>query len=225
MSIRRHHAMSERSQAILLVIILAGLLLLFAFSITLDGESRAFWLQESGVVESLSAAAYFICAFFMFYWGGIRYIKQYHYYFLLVIFFGMRELDFHKKFTTMSLLKSRLYTSGDVPLIEKIIGFMLVVLLLYIAITIVKKNYKNLVSGVKALSLIHINALLVLVFLVLSKSMDGISRKLRPFGIEVEKGLAIHLTSLEEILELGVPILILFMIHQYFSGRAEEGPA
>lgn len=216
---------SMRAEILFLAILVSALALLFAFSLTLDAAARELWLKEGGIVESLSAAGYFVCAFLMLYRGGLRYVRQYHYFFLMVLLFGLRELDFDKRFTSMGLLKARLYTSSDAPAFEKLIGLLLIALLLYLAVTIVRRHYRRFIYGVRSLSPIHVNALLIVVFLVVSKTLDGIARKLGAFGVAIAQDLSAHLATLEEILELGVPILILFVIHQYFSGRAGDDAA
>lgn len=53
---------------------------------------------------------------------------------LLMIMASFREFDGHKEFTTMSILKSRFYVSENVPMIEKIIGGIFILVLLYAAL-------------------------------------------------------------------------------------------
>jgi len=192
------------------------ILSIFAFSLTLDAESRILWLKEGGIIETLSAAGYFLCAFLMLYWGGLSYLKKYHYFFIMVVLFGLRELDFDKKFTTMGVLKSKFYVSSQVPMGEKIIGLMVVALLVYLIITILKKYSKNLLSKIKSSDPVYIGGLLTFTFLAVSKTLDGFARKMRDFNVEISKQTSVHITSMEEILELAIPIILIVTLYVYF---------
>jgi len=110
---------SRRPQLLMVFGVVLLLLVIYALTFSLDASGRDFWLSEGGVVESLSALGYFVCAALMLLMGGWHYVKKYHYVFMLVMLFGMRELDFDKRFTTMGIFKSKFYASSDVPMIEK----------------------------------------------------------------------------------------------------------
>ncbi|MCK5830785.1 MAG: hypothetical protein KAH20_10840 [Methylococcales bacterium] len=179
-----------------------------------------FWIKEGGVIETLSVLGYFLCALLMLFMGKWPYIKQYHYFFILVVLFGMRELDFDKRFTTMGILKSKFYVSDSVPLPEKIIGLMVISVLIYIIVFIIKNHYKILLN-IKNLSFIHIGVLLTFSFLVLSKAIDGIGRKLSGFGVYIESKTVINFEVIEEVLELGIPLLIISTLFMYFSTKKQ----
>jgi hypothetical protein len=59
--------------------------------------------------------------------------------------------------------------------------------------------------------------LIVLLLLGVSKTLDGISRKLGSFEIEIGSQIAIHLAALEEVLELGIPMFLLLIYYEYFD--------
>ena len=67
------------------------------------------WIEEGGVIETLSVFGYFLCVLLMLLKGKWPYIKKYNYFLILVILLGFRELDFHKRFTTMGIFKSKFY--------------------------------------------------------------------------------------------------------------------
>ena len=206
-----------RSQVIFLLTINLFVILIFAFTFTLSPEDKPLWLKEGGIIEILSAVGYFICAAAFIYWGGWLNVKKYHYFFLMIILFGMRELDFDKRFTTMGILKSRFYISGEVPLIEKIIGLMVIALLAYIVISIFKNHFKSFIIGIKSYSTVHLYALLTLIFLVSSKTLDGLARKLKGIGIHIDEQSSTNASTVEEILELAIPIIILSIIYVFFT--------
>lgn len=181
-----------------------------------------FWIKEGGVIETLSALGYFLCALLMIVRGKWSYIKKYHYFFILVILFGFRELDFDKRFTTMGILKSKFYVSSSVPLSEKLIGLFVIAVLLYIIFSIVKNHYKDFFLNLKKLSPVHIGSLVTFLVLFVSKTLDGLSRKLGDFGFVMDEQLVIYFEAIEEILELGIPLLMISTLLIYFSSESSS---
>ena len=88
-------------------------------------------LTESGLIERASALGYFACALYMMAKGGSEFIRTRGYFVVLVTLFGCRELDFDKAFTTIGILKSRFFVSPDVPLGEKLAGFIVISILIW----------------------------------------------------------------------------------------------
>lgn len=194
-----------------------ALLLLLIISLFLEENNRDIFLKEGGVVESVSALGYLLCAAFIVYKGKLIYLKRYYYLFLLIIFFMLRELDFDKRFTTMGILKSKFFISNDVPWVEKIVGAMVIALLLFIVFSILYRHSKDFYYGLKKHSVISFGALIVAILLGVSKSLDGTARKLNQFGVEIGEKTSMHVSALEEILELGIPIILLLTFSAYFE--------
>ncbi len=197
---------------------LTGILLffLFLFSVSLDDNYRKFFLDEGGLIESATALGYFLCITLIVYQGRIAYIKKYYYIFLLIIFFMLRELDFDTRFTTTGMFKLRFFTSSTVPLLEKIIGVMIIVLLLYIIFIILHRHLKDFLINLRKREIISVGVLITCALLAVSQSFDGFDRKLKGLGIEVSHQLSIHTNALEEIAELGIPIIILITVSAFF---------
>jgi hypothetical protein len=129
----------------------------------------------------------------------------------------LRELDFNERFTTMSIFKSKFFISKDVPLIEKAIGAMVILFLLYVSISILYRHSRDFFIGLKKRSVVSFGTLLTITLLVLSKSIDGLGRKLQGFGFAVSGQMSMHAEALEEILEFGIPIVILLTLHAHFK--------
>lgn len=121
----------DRSAITWFIVCVVILTLTFGFSVTLEGLNRDILLREGGIIESLSLFGYFLCAVLILYKGNLAYLKKYHYFFLLPVFFGLREMDFDRRFRIMGIFEGKFYISRDVPLIEKTIDFMVIMLLLY----------------------------------------------------------------------------------------------
>jgi hypothetical protein len=189
------------------------LLFLFLVSIILRGDNREdFWFREGGVIESASVSGYFLCIAFMIYKRNVANLKHV---FLLIIFFMLRELDFHERFTTMGIFKSKFFMSEDVPLIEKFVGAMIILLLLYVSISLLYRYSKDFLVGLKKRSAVSVGTLLTITLLVVSKSIDGLDGKLKGFGIAISEQMSMHAEALEEILELGIPIIILLTLNAH----------
>jgi hypothetical protein len=199
------------------IITLIALFIIFSPTFVLDGINRDLFFDEGGVVEVASAIGYFLCVLLILYKGKINYLRKYYYFILLFIMSGFREQDFHKRFTTMGILKIKFFISPNVPLTEKLIGFLIVLLLLHVLISIYKNHFRQFIGGLKNHSTISIGVLIVLLLLGVSKTLDGISRKLGSFEIEIGSQIAIHLAALEEVLELGIPMFLLLIYYEYFD--------
>ncbi len=195
------------------------ILLLFLLSLLLEGSARDFLIEEGGLIESASAFGHFLCVAIILYKGGLSYLKQYHYVVLLIIFFMLRELDFHAKFTTMGIFKTRFYISDSVLLVEKIVGVMVILLLLYFIFKMVHRHSREFLLGLKNYSVVSIGIFMAIVLIVVSKSLDGLCRKFKEFDVEISKQINMHLTALEEILELGLPIILILTVIAYFNQK------
>jgi len=196
-----------------LFINLIVLILFFVF----DGQKHPQILEEGGLIESLSSAGYFLCLLLASILGGWAYIKKHHYFLLLILMFGLRELDFHNQFTTMSILKARFYLSNDVPWFEKFIGAIVIALIIYVVIVIVNKYSRDFFSKLKQLSPTHIGAVLTFLFLGFTKSIDGIGRKLADINFIITPKSVGIFEVIEEILEMGIPMLIAATLIIYFK--------
>lgn len=209
--------MTYRKPVVSYITSLIVLFLIFSLTFVLDEDKRKLLFDEGGIVEVASALGYFLCAGFILYKGKINYFREYHYFLILIVMFGLRELDFHKRFTTMGILKTRFFISNEVSVTEKLVGFLIVLLLLYAIIIIYKKHFRQFIEGLKNHSSIHIGVLIILFLLGISKTLDGISRKLGSFGKEIGAHTYQHIEALEEVLELGIPMVLIIICHHYFD--------
>lgn len=188
-------------------------------AVLFDAHQYPLLISEGGIVESLSVFGYLACVAVMFYRGGMDFAKRYHYLIILITLFGLRELDFDKRFTTMGILKSRFYTSDTVPLGEKLIGLVIIGILLYVVFRIIKDHAAPFVAGVRNKVLQHLGSLSAIALLVFSKSIDGLDRKLASMGITVDPMVATYFGTIEEVLELGIPVLILATFALYLANQ------
>jgi len=201
-------------------IVTVSLFSLAAFVVYLGPNEAKFLLGEAGPIESASALGYFLCVAYMLLRGGKYFWKRYAYIVALVTLFGFRELDFDKRFTTMGILKSRFYLSAEVPLLEKLIGLIVIGLLLWAVINIVKNHLTSTIGGLATLNEGAVGLVMIFALLVVSKSIDGLANKLKPFGIEMNQQDIFLASSVEEVIELGIPILMIVVFHYWLRNRS-----
>lgn len=187
--------------------------------------TRDKFISEGGVVETLSVLGYFACFFYVLCRGKFSFLKKFWYIHATFILFAFRELDFHKKFTTMGIFKSKFYLSPQVPVVEKFFASMVLLLLLLIVYLFVKNHGKSFWQGIRERNLFALTISLPILLLIVSKSIDGLARKLSGLGIEVSHGIDRFASSVEEVFELGIPVICLIAMMIYFNeylGRKME---
>jgi hypothetical protein len=202
---------------------LYGFLLAALFSTILvmgviSPELTVFLIQEDGPVESLSAAGYFLCAVLvMVLWGQKA---AGHWQFIIVLLaFGLRELDFNSRLTAMSVTKIKFFTSPDIPIIQKIFAVVCGLLILYCLTHILIRYYRSFLISLKKLEPHVICIATGLVFLLASLALDGAGRKLLSIGIAVDKSWLGWAESAEEMLELGIPVMFILGVRTYWAEK------
>ncbi|HEX2959612.1 MAG TPA: hypothetical protein VHO70_22440 [Chitinispirillaceae bacterium] len=200
-------------------LILFGLLSLFITVISMDENTRITLVRENGPIENLTATYYFIVVFIMFVKGGWKYLRNYTHLAVLVSVLGFRELDFNARFTTMSIWKIKFYLSAHVPLAEKIIGILVTVIILYFVIVCIKKHLRSFLAGCTRETesiLVGISLLFMAMAFILDKMPDPL--------VNLGKGISSQFAqSMEEILELGVPLVLILSALSYFSSHPSGG--
>ena len=107
--------------------------------------------------------------------------------------------------------------------LEKFVGIAVILLILYSVYILVIRHSKAFLKGLAALNLRSYVVFLALAIAVISKTLDGLARKLLSFGIYIDDSLSIFTSRLEEILELGIPLAFLYAIYLYFYDRRRSG--
>ncbi|NQU40181.1 MAG: hypothetical protein HQ523_09540 [Lentisphaerae bacterium] len=212
-----HNDKPDRTVVRTLFALAVGLVLLFLFANAFGGEEDDLFICESGIVETATAIGYFLCIPAMLLQGGLRHLKQHFYIYLSILGMAFRELDFHTMFTTMGVLKTRYYLSPEVPGMEKLIAGTLVLLFMACLGLTVVKHVRTWFSALRAGGPRAISVAFVVGLALFSKSIDGLSRKLHVFSIEMTEAAARSGTFMEEIAELGIPLFMLAAILIYFA--------
>ena len=163
-------------------------------------------LKEGGWIETASWISYFVAAALIL----VLMLRFPNRWCLAVatMLLGMRELDFDKRFTTMGIFKSRFYGSEEVPLGEKLIAALITAAIVVVLIFVVKEHLLPFIKRVTNREGASLSVLFAGGFMVFAKSIDGLSRKLEPFGIEPSDAVNRIVGSVEECIELSAALLI-----------------
>lgn len=176
-------------------------------------------VKENGPVEILTAAGLLAAAgWLMWAWSCGR-IKQGCSAGVIVLLLGLRELDFHARFTTMGIFKSRFYISPTVPLTEKLVVSCIVILILVFAIWFIRRNISEFRRGVLSREPVSILILMAIITAVLSKVLDGSSEVIEMLLFMEPGKRGVGFRVIEECMELAIPICILLAISYSLRGK------
>lgn len=205
-----------RKQVLFGILAIAIMSVAAVSSMLLEREAALLLLKEGGIIETASALGYFLCIALLFYMGRTQSLKSHWYLYLILLAMMLRELDFDKRFTDPGILQSRFLTADTVGLFGKVIGLSIVLLLAFSLITWISRHGKDFFYGVVNWYSRSWVAGIALALVVVSKSLDGLARKLEPLGILVSVQLNELATRFEEVFELGITITLLYAIYLYW---------
>ena len=159
---------------------------------------------ESGPIERFSAAYLILSALLLAVLPGSSRWHQV----VLVAAAGLRELDWDKAFTDSGVLSLRLY-SGQAPLVQKVVGLLVLLVLITAGIRLLRRDLGPWLRGLRDGQMLAWIIALILALHAVAKSLDGLGRKLAPWGIELADWTNKVAGRSEEALELIAAILIL----------------
>ncbi|MCF3975115.1 hypothetical protein [Paracoccus salsus] len=189
----------------LAIICLIALLALLLQLTVADDIAEIF--DESGPIERLSAI-FLLAAGIWVGWRMIRRGDASHWHFaVLLLAAGLRELDWDKAFTQSGVLSLRLY-SGDAPMVQKIAGAVILLALIAAGLRLLRRDLRVRLR-LTAWQGRDLPVAGAICLFVVAKTLDGLARKLAPWGIEVSQQVSTISGRAEEAIELLAAILIL----------------
>lgn len=129
----------------------------------------------------------------------------------LLVMLALREMDFDKAILSEGVLQLRLY-SGDAPLAEKLIGAGIVAFAVWLMVRLLRHDLPSWLRGVRSGRPIPLILLAGGIAVVVAKSLDGLARKLQPFGVTLTPETERILVAAEESLELGFALALLVAV-------------
>lgn len=188
-----------------------GCLVLAAFAVGIDAilkPANASLTREGGALELASAGFYFVAIATLVVRSGRPGLWQSA---VILAAMGLRELDADKRFTSEGILSTKIFVY-DTPLWEKIVAAAVLGLLIFAIVTLLAKSWTALRAGLRSGERWTLYLAGAAVLTVVSKSIDGLARKLAPYDISISEGTSATTGRIEEVLELGIPILLIMAI-------------
>lgn len=183
---------------------------------------------EGGFVESLTPIGYVFCIVLIFAQGGLAFIWRRALGIVIVLLaMTLRELDFHTRFTPMSVEKLKFYTSPLVPLHEKVIALLIVGFVVVTAITLLVRYGRAFLEGLRRFDPVSVATTVAVLDIGFSKSIDGIGNRLADIGYTLGQSAGLHFEAVEETSEFGIALFAIIAVLAYFGsarsiGRTDE---
>ena len=195
-------------------VILALILAFAAQMVVVNGlpaATQTTLLAEGGFYESLSVVGYLLCILALV-WTLRGAVLRVWYLPLVLAVMAARELDLDKILFTRGLFKARQYTGEGVPLGERLIAGLVLALIVTAILLMLWRHARPYLTALFRGRAWAGAVLLGIGFTVAYKLLDGIARKLAPLGIEVSADAERTAFVVEEIGELGIPVMFLAAI-------------
>ncbi len=202
---------------------LAGLLLVIVLDPATVGGQLNPLFEEGGFVEGLSPMGYLFCIALIVAQGGFRFAVARAFPLIVILLaMALRELDFHTRFTVMSLEKLKFYISPEVPPGQKALGLLVLLLLAAVVLHVLRRHGRNFLAGLSKGDPVSVATALSIGSILLSKSLDGLNNRLDDLGYAIGGNTTHVLEKIEETTELGISLFAIIAIVAYF-GSAREG--
>ena len=195
--------------------------------LVLDSAEVERLCREDNLVERLTVVLYLgVIACFLFLAMGDKGFR-YHSAFL-VLLLTLRELDIHRKLVAGNVFKFNYYLQPSASPMEKLVAGAVVLFCAYALIRYMMTYVKTLILGLRSRFGYALTTAAVLLMLPVTKLMDatpGILRRIFAITLSYEAEMSLRL--FEEMLELGIPLLILCACLQYwvFTRGQQGGPS
>lgn len=129
---------------------------------------------------------------------------------------GLREMDFHKQVFEMSFIKTNFYRSAEIPLMDKLLGFILLLGIIFVFLVLAKKLVQTIRSMKDSLNIAHFFIFLTIACGGLSKVLDRTTSTLKDeFGIQLVPHTQIMIMTIEEGVEMLLPVLLIVAVLSY----------
>lgn len=129
---------------------------------------------------------------------------------------GLREMGFHKQVFEMSFIKTNFYRSAEIPLMDKLLGFILLLGIIFVFLVLAKKLVQTIRSMKDSLNIAHFFIFLTIACGGLSKVLDRTTSTLKDeFGIQLVPHTQIMIMTIEEGVEMLLPVLLIVAVLSY----------
>lgn len=181
-------------------------------------------VREGGGVELATALLYgYAAVVWLWLHPGDEWRRFWQIPFIVMLLMG-REFDLDKKLLSVGILKSHLYLTNEAAVPERIAGVVFVLFAAVTVIRLLRVNGAGFLAALRRAAPWAMSVVAAVALGVASKAIDGLGRKLAPFGITLDPWAASAAVLMEEWLELGIPLMILLAVALHAgAGRPPEG--
>ncbi len=143
----------------------------------------------------------------------------------LAFLFAAREADLHKAFTVMSIEKIKFYLSPDVPVMQKLIGGLVMLAVAGLVVFLARQFYLFFVRQNGAHTPVGQVLLLPVLMLPIAKVLDrGANILKESFGIHLPPTVGQFNAAFEEGMEMAIPVLFIVALLLYQASQREVQP-
>jgi hypothetical protein len=171
--------------------------------------------EESGPLENGTVLAYAVCAVMALIYAQKGLWRSGVNGCMIFTAFALRELDFHKRFTVMSVTKTKFFVSPDVTLTAKLISGVILTALITLLFLLVKNNFTKLLSGIKTHEKWAFSAVTGIALLPMSVVLDSTRRWLTDLGVELLDTQQLIFGFSEDLVELAIAVFFLMAFFQW----------
>jgi len=182
----------------------------------LPANTRQHIIGEDGPIESASVFFYFLGAVVSWILAKKKFLGCSYSAGFILSLFALRELDFHVRFTTMGIFKTRYFLSPDVPWSEKVIVTAILLSILLLLLKFITANWRIFITAIRDRKPYAISLLSGILLLPISKLLDSSPRIImQNVGLKLHAKVVFVCSYFEETLELAIPILFLIALLQW----------
>lgn len=196
--------------ATVLSLMLVALLLTLAVDLLVH-ETIVQIFKEGHTIEFFAGVYCLAAASLLIVMAPVAYLRSQWHLPVILVLMALREFDMDKRLTTEGVLQLRLY-SGPAPLAEKIAGLMVVTLILVCAWRLATRTVPSFLRGLRTMVPESWLVLVAGAAIVVSKSLDGLGRKLAAFGYHIGNEAALWASKSEEMLELAASMMLVMAV-------------
>ena len=128
---------------------------------------------------------------------------------LILLIFTLRELDFQKRFTGISITRTKYYFHSDATLLSKLLGAMIVISIIVLFVYFIKKNIKIFYRNVRTKKNWALSVIFGLICILFGIFTDSFTRVMESFGVESIKHEHYPRKAFEELFELAASFFFL----------------
>ncbi|WP_119459578.1 hypothetical protein [Rhodospirillaceae bacterium SYSU D60014] len=174
--------------------------------------------QENQVIENMTVVLYGLAILWLVLGGNGDRLFRYQSAFLLAVM-AARELSFQKAFTTESMTRTSYWIRSEAPLSEKLMAGAVALFVIYYVLRYLATHHRRLWQGLREGRCHAVSIVAAAMLVPVSKILDSTSRVLRDkFSMPVPDDIGDVMGLFEEMLELGIPLVVLWALWQVALG-------